>query len=98
MSTDDRQDREFQELKGHVEQTVGQVFGDDRLVAHGKADQIAAHAKLAAARAGETARQLGERFRGRAMRKLGELHERLHEEAEKAARERQQDQERDREQ
>lgn len=96
MSTDDQQDPELQELKGHVEQTVGRVFGDDRLVAHGKADQIAAHAKLAAARAGETARHLGQRFGERALHKLSQLHERLHEEAEKTAREREQNQERDR--
>jgi len=70
-----------QELKGHVEETAGKVFGDDDLVVHGKADQIAAHAKQAASQAGEVARHVGQRVKDRAMRKLGELHERLHEAA-----------------
>ena len=81
MSSDDKSDPELQELKGHVEQAVGEVFGDDELVARGKADQLAAHAKQAAAQAGESAKHLGQRVKDSAMRKLGELHERLHEEA-----------------
>lgn len=73
---------EAQELKGHVEETAGKVFGDDDLVARGRTDQIAAHAKQAAAQAGEVARNVGQRVRERAMHKLGALHERLHEAAE----------------
>ena len=80
---DKKVEHDVQELKGHVEETAGQVFGDDHLVAHGKADQIAAHAKQAATQAGEAARHVGERVKEAAMHKLSELHERLHEEADK---------------
>lgn len=84
MNTDKKLEQDTQELKGHVEETAGKVFGDDDLVAHGKADQIAAHAKQAATQAGEAARHLGQRFRDRAFEKLGELHQRLHEAADNA--------------
>jgi hypothetical protein len=50
---------------------------------HGKTDQLAAHAKQAAAQAGEAARHLGQRVKEGTMHKLGELHERLHEAADK---------------
>jgi len=84
MNADSKMEHKTQELKGHVEETAGKVFGDDDLVAHGKADQIAAHAKQAATQAGEAARHVGQRVKKRAMRKLGELHERLHEAADEA--------------
>lgn len=79
MNADDKPDQETQELKGHVEETAGRIFGDDDLVARGKADQVAAHAKQAATQAGETARHVGQRLKERAMAKLGELHQQLHE-------------------
>ena len=83
MSTADKPEQnESQELKGHVEETAGRIFGDDDLVARGRADQIAAHAKQAAAQAGEAAKSVGQRVKERALHKLGELHERLHEAAE----------------
>lgn len=92
MSTDDdktgdngKTEQDIQELKGHVEETVGKVYGDDELLAHGRADQAAAHAKRAASQVGEAARQLGQRVKERAMDKLGELHERLHEAADDKA-------------
>jgi uncharacterized protein YjbJ (UPF0337 family) len=84
---EDKPEPEVQELKGHVEETAGTAAGDDDLVAHGKADQIAAHAKQAAAQAGEAAKHLGQRVKEGAMHKLGELHERLHEAADKSAQE-----------
>lgn len=80
MNSDDKSDQDLQELRGHIEQAAGEIFGDDELVARGKADQLAAHAKQAAARAGESAKHLGRRVKDGAMRKLGELHEQLHEE------------------
>ncbi|NUR25852.1 MAG: CsbD family protein [Catenulispora sp.] len=86
MNTDNKLDQKSQELKGHVEETAGKVFGDDDLVMHGKKDQIAAHAKQAATQAGETARHVGQRVKERAMQKLGLLHERLHEAADEAKR------------
>lgn len=86
MNTDNNLDQKTQELKGHVEETAGKVFGDDDLVMHGKKDQIAAHAKQAATQAGETARHVGQRVKERAMQKLGLLHERLHEAADEAKR------------
>ena len=88
MNADSKVEQETQELKGHVEETTGKVFGDDDLVARGKADQISAHAKQAATQAGEAARHVGQRMKDRAMRKLGELHERLHEAADEAKAER----------
>jgi uncharacterized protein YjbJ (UPF0337 family) len=86
MSTDKKLEQDAQDLKGHVEETAGKIFGDDKLVAHGRADQISAHAKQAATQAGETARHLGRSFKDRAMRKLGELHQQLHDAADDAAR------------
>lgn len=88
MNTDnDSKTNTTQELKGHVEETAGKVFGDDDLVVHGKADQIAAHAKQAAVQAGEVARHVGQRVKDRAMHKLGELHDRLHEAADETTQE-----------
>ncbi|GAA2002063.1 CsbD family protein [Catenulispora subtropica] len=86
MNTDSNLEHDTQELKGHVEETAGKVFGDDDLVARGKADQIAAHAKQAATKTGEAARHVGQQLKERAMRKLGELHERLHEASDEAKR------------
>lgn len=90
MSTDKKLEQDAQELKGHVEESAGKVFGADDLITRGKADQVAAHAKQAATVAGEAARHIGQRATELAMAKLGELHERLHEAAaaaEDAARE-----------
>lgn len=86
MSTEKKLEQDTQDLKGHVEETAGKVFGDDELIAQGRADQVAAHAKQAATQAGEAARHLGRSFKERAMHKLGELHEQLHEAADDAAR------------
>jgi uncharacterized protein YjbJ (UPF0337 family) len=88
MNTDKKAEQDVQELKGHIEETAGKVFGDDGLVAHGRTDQIAAHAKQAANQAAEAARHIGRNVKERAMDKLGELHERLHEAADDAARDR----------
>ena len=83
MSITDRLEHTVQRMKGHTEKGVGKALGDDDLVAHGKADQIAAHAKQAASQAGDAARHVGQRVTKRAMRGLGRLHERLHEDADK---------------
>ena len=88
MNTDNKTEQDVQDLKGHVEETAGKVFGDSGLVARGRADQIAAHAKQAATQTREAARVVGRNVKERAMHKLGELHERLHEAADDAARER----------
>jgi len=85
MNADKKPEPDVQELKGHVEETAGRVFGDRDLVAHGMADQITAQARKAAAQAGSAARSVGQLVREKAMRKLGELHQRLHEAAEDAA-------------
>jgi uncharacterized protein YjbJ (UPF0337 family) len=87
MNDDEKLDQDAQELKGHVEQTVGRVFGDSDLVARGLADQLAAHARRAATQARDAARLLGQNVKARGMRKLGELHQQLHEAADDAAQE-----------
>ncbi|MEY9856116.1 uncharacterized protein YjbJ (UPF0337 family) [Catenulispora sp. GAS73] len=87
MSINGKIEHTVQRMKGHAEEGAGKALGDDDLVAHGKADQIAAHAKQAASQAGDAARHVGQRFTKRAMRRLGRLHERLHEAADEAARE-----------
>lgn len=91
MNRDEKSEQDIQELKGHVEQTVGRVFGDGDLVAHGMADQLAAHTRRTAARARDAAGLVGHNVRALVMRKLGELHQQLHEAAEDAARESEKD-------
>lgn len=82
MNTDGRLHQRLQALKGHAE--GGQPLGEYDLTDHGKADQIAAHAKQAATQAGDAARHVGKRLKKRAMRRLGVIHERLHEAAAEA--------------
>lgn len=93
MSINDKLGHTVQRLKGHAEEDAGKALGDDDLVAHGKADQLAAHAKQAASQAkhaasqaGGAARHVGQSLTDRAMRRLGRLHERLHEAAAEEAR------------
>jgi uncharacterized protein YjbJ (UPF0337 family) len=87
MNDDEKLDQDAQELKGHVEQAVGRVFGDGDLVARGLADQLAAHARRASTRTRDAARLLKQNVKARAMHKLGALHQQLHEAADDAAQE-----------
>lgn len=87
MNDDEKLDQDAQELRGHVEQTVGRVFGDRDLVARGMADQFAAQARRAAAQTRDAARSLRQNVKARAMHKLGELHRQLHEAAADGAQE-----------
>lgn len=81
MDTNGKLHLKLQALKGHAEENTGKALGEYDLAEHGRADQIAAHAKQAASQAGDAARHVGKRFKKRAMRRLGMIHERLHEAA-----------------
>lgn len=85
MNTNGRLHQKLQALKGHAEKSTGPALGEYDLSEHGKADQTTAHAKHAAAQAGDAARHVGKRLKKRAMRRLGMIHERLHEAAAEAA-------------
>jgi uncharacterized protein YjbJ (UPF0337 family) len=90
MNSHGKLHQKLQALKGHAEESTGETVGDHDLgehdlAGHGKADQLAAHAKQAAtqaaSQAGDAARHVGKRFKKRAMRRLGVIHARLHEAA-----------------
>jgi len=84
MSTSNKVANTGREVKGHVEETAGRVFGDDELVVRGKADKLAAQTKKTAAQAGESAKRVGLRLKERALDKIGEFHQKLHEAADHA--------------
>src|SRR6184192_2719039 len=84
MSTGNKVANTTREMKGHVEETAGRVFGDDELVVRGKGDKLAAQTKKTAAQAGETAKRVGLKLKERAIDKISEFHQRLHEAADEA--------------
>ena len=84
MNTDGKLHQKLQALKGRTEKRTGPALGEYDLTAHDKPEHLAAHAKQAAFQAGDAARDVGKRFKRRAMRQLGAIHERLHEGAPEA--------------
>ncbi|MFL6114382.1 MAG: hypothetical protein ACJ786_23930 [Catenulispora sp.] len=84
MNTSNKVANTGREVKGHVEETAARGFGDDELVVRGKADKLAAQTKKTAAQAGDTAKRVGLRLKERALDKISEFHQRLHEAADRA--------------
>ncbi|GAA2001955.1 CsbD family protein [Catenulispora subtropica] len=60
-----------QDAKGKVKEAAGKVSGNDRLRAEGRGDQVEAHAKHAADKAKDTAKNVGKEAKGKAKEVAG---------------------------